>query len=125
MDPIAPYPLSRKIDADYTDWAPRFGFTWVPSADSKTLIRGAYGLYYDVPGLSIFYTAAQVNGDRFLSYQLNGSDPQAPVFPNVPQLTGSSFRVAPNINAFGPGYNDSYQHQADLGYSERSLAICW
>jgi hypothetical protein len=114
LDPNAPYPLSRKIDADYTDWAPRFGFTWAPFADSKTVIRGAYGLYYDVPGLSIFYTAAQVNGARFLSYQLIGSDPQAPVFPNVPQLTGSNFLVAPNINAFGLGFHSSYQHQANL-----------
>ena len=39
LDPNAPYPLSRKIDADYTDWAPHFGFTWVPFADSKTVIR--------------------------------------------------------------------------------------
>lgn len=114
LDPNAPYPLSRKIDNDLKDFAPRFAFNWSPFRDSKTVVRGSYGIFYDVPALSIFYTAAQVNGDRFLSYQIAGSDPQAPVFPNVPQLTGSSFTVAPNINAFAPGYRNTYQHQANL-----------
>ncbi len=121
LDSQAPFPLSRKIDGDYKDWAPRFGFTWSPFADSKTVLRGAYGIYYDVPGLSIFYTAAQVNGRRFLSYQIPGTDPQAPVFPNVPQLTGSSFIVPPNINAFSPGYHTPYQHQANFQI-QRELA---
>jgi hypothetical protein len=121
LDPQAPFPLSRNIDGDYKDWAPRFGFTWSPFADSKTVFRGAYGIYYDVPGLSTFYTAAQVNGHRFLSYQIAGTDPQAPVFPNVPQLTGSSFVVPPNINAFGPGYHTPYQHQANF-QMQRELA---
>ena len=121
LDPQAPFALSRKIDGDYKDWAPRFGFTWSPFADSKTVMRGAYGIYYDVPGLSTFYTAAQVNGHRFLSYQVTGSDPQAPLFPNVPLLTGSSFVVPPTINAFGPGYHTPYQHQANLQI-QRELA---
>jgi len=114
LDKNAPYPLSRKIDGDSTDIAPRFAFSWSPLASNKTVVKGSYGLYYDVPSLAIFYNAAQVNGSRFLSYQVNGSDPAAPVFPNVPSLTGSSFAVAPNINAFAPGFHNTYQHQANL-----------
>lgn len=114
LDPAAPFPLSRKIDGDFRDWAPRFAFTWSPFADSRTVVRGSYGIFYDVPGLATFYTAAQVNGHRFLSYQVNGSDPQAPVFPNVPQISGSNFVVPPNINAFAPGFHNTYQHQANL-----------
>ncbi len=114
LDPAAPFPLSRKIDGDFRDWAPRFAFTWSPFADSRTVIRGSYGMFYDVPGLATFYTPAQVDGHRFLSYQVTGSDPQAPVFPNVPNLSGSSFVVPPNINAFAPGFHNTYQHQANL-----------
>lgn len=114
LDPQAPYALSRKIKNDLNDWAPRFGFNWSPFRDNRTVVRGSYGLFYDVPALSIFYTAAQVNGHRFLSYQVAGSDPQAPVFPNVPSLTGSSFVVPPNINAFAPGFHNTYQQQANL-----------
>ena len=121
LDSQAPFALSRRIDGDYRDWAPRIGFTWSPFADTRTVFRGAYGIYYDVPGLSIFYNAAQVNGHRFLSYQIAGALPQAPVFPNVPELTGSSFIVPPTINAFSPGYHTPYQHQANFQV-ERELA---
>jgi hypothetical protein len=114
LDPNAPYPLSRKIDNDLKDFAPRVSFNWLATKDAKTVVRGAFGTFYDVPSLSIFYTAAQVNGDRFLSYQILGSDPKAPVFPTVPTLTDASYIVKPSINAFAPGYKNTYQIQANL-----------
>lgn len=114
LDPNAPYPLSRKIDGDSKDLAPRVSFNWRATNDSKTVVRGAFGTYYDVPGLSIFYTAAQVNGDRFLSYQVAGTDPRAPVFPTVPSLSDTALVVKPNINAFAPGYKNTYQIQSNL-----------
>jgi len=121
LDKYALYPLSRKIDGDSTDIAPRFAFSWSPLPSNRTVVKGAYGLYYDVPSLAIFYNAAQVNGSRFLSFQVNGSDPAAPVFPNVPPLTGSAFAVAPNINAFAPGFHDTYQHQANLQVQQEAF----
>lgn len=114
LDPAAPYPLSRKIDGDHKDFAPRVSFNWRATKDAKTVVRGAFGTFYDVPALSIFYTAAQVNGDRFLSYQVAGSDPKAPVFPTVPALSDAALIVKPNINAFAPGYKNTYQIQANL-----------
>jgi Carboxypeptidase regulatory-like domain/TonB-dependent Receptor Plug Domain len=33
---------------DRKDWAPRFGFAWDPKGDSKTSIRGGFGMFYDV-----------------------------------------------------------------------------
>jgi hypothetical protein len=33
---------------DRRDWAPRFGFAWDPKGDSKTSIRGGFGMFYDV-----------------------------------------------------------------------------
>jgi hypothetical protein len=114
LDPNAPYPLSRKIDADSKDFAPRVSFNWRATQDGKTVVRGAFGTFYDVPPLSIYYTAAQVNGNRFLSYQVAGTDPKAPVFPTVPTLTDTALIVKPNINAFAPGYKNTYQIQANL-----------
>ncbi len=114
FDAQAPYPLSRSIPNDYSDIAPRFSFTYSPGRRQATVIRGAYGMYYDVPGLSTFYGAAQNNGVTFLSYLVAGNAPGAPVFPNVPTLTGSTFAVKPSINAFDPNFHDTYQHQANL-----------
>src|SRR5215831_4267565 len=52
LDPDAPYPLSRQIDADRTDFAPRVSFNWRATQDGKTVVRGAFGTFYDVPPLS-------------------------------------------------------------------------
>jgi len=114
LDQNAPYPLSRKIDGDLKDFAPRVSFNWLATKDAKTVVRASFGTFYDVPSLAIFYTAAQVNGARFLSYQISGSDPNAPAFPNVPSLSNASYIVKPNINAFAPGYKNTYQIQTNL-----------
>jgi hypothetical protein len=114
LDANAPYALSRKIDNDLKDFAPRVALNWRMTRDSKTVLRAAYGLFYDVPPLSIFYTAAQVNGDRFLSYSVAGTAANAPIFPNIPSAGLSSQIVAPNINAFAPGFHNTYQTQASV-----------
>ncbi len=123
FDNLAPYSLSRSVPNDYSDIAPRLGLTWSPGGSRRTVVHAAYGIYYDVPGLATFYSAAQINGHRLLSYQVAGTATGAPVFPNVPQLSGGAFEVAPNITAFDQNFHDAYQHQAnvqiqqELGYN--------
>ena len=124
LDPNAPYLGSRSINDDLKDFAPRAALNWRMTEDSKTVLRAAYGMFYDVPPLSIFYTAAQVNGNRFLSYLVAGGAPNAPVFPNIPAAGLSSQIVPPSINAFAPGFHNTYQEQANLQI-QRELGWNW
>jgi hypothetical protein len=55
------------VTADKNNWAPRAGFAWSPSAnnwllgDRQTVIRGGFGIAYDV----IFFNLLQVNANNY------------------------------------------------------------
>lgn len=45
--------VQQGFPRDKNNWAPRFGFSYDPFKDGKTIIRGAIGLFYDHPLLAI------------------------------------------------------------------------
>jgi hypothetical protein len=114
FDALAPYALSRSVPNDYSDIAPRVGITWSPLGSHNTTVHAAYGMYYDVPGLSTFYNAGLVNGHRLLSYLVTGGTTGAPTFPTVPTFSGTTNRVAPSITAFDQNFHNAYQQQANI-----------
>jgi len=113
LDPEAPLPLSRTIRRDGNNWAPRVGFSWSPFAANRTVVRGGYGLYFDTPNLGLFLDASVLNGRRLLSYAIPGTDPNAPVFPNLLTPNSPGLRATPpNVNAFSPDLRTMYAQQA-------------
>ncbi len=114
LDPQAPYELSRKVNNDLNNIAPRIGLSWSPTGDGKTVIRAGYGMFYDNPSLGLAMTPALVNGRRVLNLTVTGADARAPKFPNLLQAADAALAVAPNISAFSPDFQIMVAHQATL-----------
>lgn len=114
LDEQAPYELSRRINNDKNNIAPRIGLSYSPFKDGKTVIRAGYGLFYDSPSLSLVSGGAQVNGRRILNYTVPGSDLRAPVYPNLLASSDPTFQTPPNITAFPSDFQVMYAHNANL-----------
>jgi Carboxypeptidase regulatory-like domain len=57
---------------DSINFAPRFGFTWSPRADSKTVVSGGFGIFYDA--FPAFITDSFVNVPYLVGVNLFGPD---------------------------------------------------
>jgi hypothetical protein len=120
LDAEAPYPLSRQVNNDTNNIAPRLGVTWRPLGSERTSVRGGYGIFYDTTSLGLIVNAAQINGRRILSYTVPGSDPRAPVFPNLLATGDAAFSTPPNITVFPEDFEIMFAHQASVSV-ERQL----
>ncbi len=114
LDDKAPFELSRRVRNDMNNWAPRFGFSWAPTRDSKTILRGGYGIFFDNPSLGTSANGALVNGRRVLSYTIPGTDARSPVFPNLLASADPTFQTPPNTTAFASDYQVMLGHNASL-----------
>ena len=65
----------QTLTDDKDDWQPRIGFGWHPGGDSRTAIRGGYGMYY-----------AQVRTNAVAGYLINGLDGLATYTANPGQV---------------------------------------
>lgn len=89
---LVPGPVQR----DNNNWAPRVGFAWTPTpqggflksllgAEGQSVVRGGYGIGYDV----LFYNILTVNASNFPRVFTGQADQIFDVFPNVAPVGGS------------------------------------
>lgn len=56
--------VQQGFPRDTNNWAPRMGFAWDVMGDSKTVIRGAVGLFYDHPLLAVAFNSDIGDGSQ-------------------------------------------------------------
>lgn len=92
LSALVPGPVQR----DNNNWAPRVGFAWTPTpqggflksllgAEGQSVVRGGYGIGYDV----LFYNILTVNASNFPRVFTGQADQVFDVFPSVAPVGGS------------------------------------
>ena len=79
---------------DLNNFAPRFGFAYQPTPNGKFVLRGGYGIFYDVPNLNAFADNRPPNSGAFgINANPAGSDP-------VYAISRSNFNIVPGQSIF-------------------------
>jgi hypothetical protein len=88
--------LDSLYPKDLNNFAPRFGFAYTPSKDGKTVIRGAWGVFYDVPALNFFTANTGLPNGGAAGVNANPGGPN-PVY----TITARNVVFQPGVPVFG------------------------
>lgn len=119
LDPEAPFPLSRTLNTDGNNIAPRIGLVWSPMRNGGTIFRFGYGTYYDMLLQQMVVNATLRNGKNLLTYSVPGTAAGAPAYGRLLETGPSSFVVRPDITAFTPDLQNLYSHHATAQLDQR------
>jgi hypothetical protein len=115
---IGTHGLNTLWPRDLHDFAPRFGFAFQPAAGGKLVIRGGWGMYYQIPNISYFGNSSASNGAATgINENIGGPAPVLTVVNQSPITLVSGSPIFAGSSATGPygGFSVS-QHFVD-GYS--------
>ncbi|MEX2261812.1 MAG: TonB-dependent receptor [Bryobacteraceae bacterium] len=114
---------SNVLLSDRNNFGPRFGFAYRPFTDSKTVIRGGYGIFYNIIPVYIGIRQISLTNTPFLlSEQFEAAAGNTPSLSLAnPFPGGGVLSPNPNITAVNRDVRNTYAQQWNLTV-ERELA---
>lgn len=109
--------VQQGFPRDKNNWAPRFAMAWDVQGNGKTVVRAAYGLFYDHPLLAIAFNSDIADAAQQQQATLTFNSPSPTAFLNAAQIFQGTVVVCnfpgavPGVNCT-PGAAASAQYQA-------------
>lgn len=96
--------VQQGFPRDKNNWAPRLAVAWDPQNNGKTVIRGAFGLFYDHPLLAIAFNSDIADAAQQQQSTLTFNNPAPTTFLNAAQIFQGTVVVC-NFPGAIPGTN--------------------
>jgi hypothetical protein len=113
---------TANVRPDWNNFAPRFGFAFTLPGHKSTVLRGGYGVFYDVlQENNTEQTRTNPPFSSFPFYFLNNSQTVVPTIPMQAVFGANSGATAPtpSIEAFDQNLRIGYQQQGSFGLQQQ------
>jgi Carboxypeptidase regulatory-like domain len=115
---VGTHGLSSLWPPDHHDFAPRFGFAFQPKAGGKMVIRGGWGMFYQVPNIAYFGDSGASNGaGSGINGNIGGPDPVLHLSNPAPITIVAGAPIFATNEAAGPFGGFSVSQHFITGYS--------
>jgi outer membrane receptor for ferrienterochelin and colicin len=119
------FPSDGSIPDDWKMFQPRFGLSWDPKGDGKTVVRLNAGVFYArIPGLSLASTRS-TNGSRgqtlFRNSELTNILGPVPAYPNLIPTSQIGDPFLPDVFVFSKDFRNPRTYAASIAV-EREVA---
>ena len=94
--------VQQGFPRDKNNWAPRFALAWDPQNNGKTVIRAAFGLFYDHPLLAIAFNSDIADAAQQQQATLTFNNPAPTTFLNAAQIFQGTVCTPASANPICP-----------------------